>query len=86
MLVGFAAESQSIETNAAAKLEQKGLDLIVANDITAADSGFGVDTNRVTIIDSAGESERLPLLSKSDVAERVLDRVQQLLHQDSKAV
>ncbi len=73
--VGFAAESSNLVKNARKKLEQKGLDFIVANDITAADSGFGVDTNRVTIIDREGEVENLPLMSKREVAERILDKV-----------
>ncbi len=77
--VGFAAESQELEKNAADKLARKELDLIVANDITAPGSGFGTDTNRVTIIDKSGASETLPLLSKYEVAQRILDRVVSLL-------
>ena len=48
---------------------------MVANDVTAADSGFGVDTNKVTIIDRAGKAEDLPLMTKREVADKVLDRV-----------
>jgi phosphopantothenoylcysteine decarboxylase/phosphopantothenate--cysteine ligase len=77
--VGFAAESSNLEENAREKLKQKELDLIVANDITASDSGFGTDTNRVTIIDRKGKIDRLPLLTKREVAERVLDKVAALL-------
>lgn len=73
--VGFAAESGDLVKNATKKLKQKKLDLIVANDITAEDSGFGADTNRVTIIDKAGKVDSLPLLSKREVAEKVLDMV-----------
>lgn len=73
--VGFAAESEDIIANARKKLENKGLDLIVANDITAADSGFDVDTNKVTLIDHDGKVEELPLLTKQEVAERVLDKI-----------
>jgi len=73
--VGFAAESNDIVANAKKKLEKKKLDLIVANDITAADSGFGVDTNKVTIIDKKGKVEKLPLMSKREVADRILDGV-----------
>ncbi len=73
--VGFAAESQDIVANARRKLERKHLDLIVANDITDADSGFGVDTNKVTLIDRDGKIETLPLLTKREVADRILDRV-----------
>jgi len=77
--VGFAAESSNLVENAREKLKQKGLDLIVANDITATDSGFGTDTNQVTIIDQKGKIESLPLLPKRDVADRVLDKVAELL-------
>lgn len=73
--VGFAAESEDIVANARKKLEQKGLDLIVANDITDAESGFDVDTNKVTLIDRNGKVEKLPLLTKREVADKVLDRV-----------
>ncbi|MFH1185860.1 MAG: bifunctional phosphopantothenoylcysteine decarboxylase/phosphopantothenate--cysteine ligase CoaBC [Chloroflexota bacterium] len=79
VVVGFAAESHDLAQNAAEKLKAKGLDLIVANDITTADAGFGADTNRVTIIDSAGKAEALPLASKADVAEMIIDRVAALL-------
>ena len=73
--VGFAAESSDLVKNADKKRKRKRLDFIVANDITARDSGFGVDTNRVTIIDRRGKVDRLPLLSKREVAERILDKV-----------
>jgi phosphopantothenoylcysteine decarboxylase / phosphopantothenate---cysteine ligase len=79
VVVGFAAESQDLVANARAKLEEKGLSLIVANDITAQDAGFGSDSNRVTVIDGDGGVQELPLMSKAAVAERVLDRVQDLL-------
>ncbi len=79
VLVGFAAESEALEENARKKLHDKGLDLIVANDVTASDSGFGVDTNRVTILDAEGSVQALPLLSKMEVAERVLERVEDIL-------
>jgi phosphopantothenoylcysteine decarboxylase/phosphopantothenate--cysteine ligase len=77
--VGFAAESEDLLANARRKLETKGLELIVANDVTAADSGFGSDTNRVVIIDRHGGEERLPLLSKYEVAQRLWDRIVPLL-------
>ncbi|MCI0813994.1 MAG: bifunctional phosphopantothenoylcysteine decarboxylase/phosphopantothenate--cysteine ligase CoaBC [Chloroflexi bacterium] len=76
--VGFAAESQDLVANAKAKIESKGLDLIVANDITATDAGFSVDTNRVLVIDGKGEQEEWPLMSKYEVAWRILDKVQRL--------
>jgi len=65
--------------NATAKLKSKNLDLIVANDITAADAGFDVDTNRVILIDRRGKKEELQLMSKSDVAHKILDKVGVLL-------
>jgi len=81
VVVGFAAETEHLLENAAAKVQAKSLDLIVANDVSAADSGFGVDTNRVILLDAWGDSEPLPLMSKMAVAERVLDRVIKLLEQ-----
>ncbi len=77
--VGFAAESRDLEQYAREKVARKGLALIVANDITATDAGFGTDTNRVSIFDATGGAEHLPLLSKYDVACRILDRVAALL-------
>ncbi|MCK5434442.1 MAG: bifunctional phosphopantothenoylcysteine decarboxylase/phosphopantothenate--cysteine ligase CoaBC [Dehalococcoidales bacterium] len=77
--VGFAAESEDIVANAKQKLEKKQLDIIVANDITDADSGFGADTNKVTLISRDGKVETLPLLSKREVADKILDRVVGLL-------
>jgi phosphopantothenoylcysteine decarboxylase/phosphopantothenate--cysteine ligase len=77
-VVGFAAETDDLLANARKKLQEKCLSLIVANDVTRKDSGFGSDGNRVTLIDAAG-AEELPLLSKAEVAERILDRVQALL-------
>ncbi len=77
--VGFAAESQDLLENAAVKLRRKGLALIAANDITAEDAGFGVDTNRVVILDAEGGTETLPLLSKYEVAHHLLSRLLPLL-------
>jgi phosphopantothenoylcysteine decarboxylase / phosphopantothenate---cysteine ligase len=74
VLVGFAAETGSLD-RAAEKLRTKGVDLLVANDVAEAGSGFGTDTNRVSILDAAGAREDLPVLSKREVADRVLDRV-----------
>jgi len=73
--VGFSAETQDLLDNAKKKLKSKNLDLIVANDVTASDSGFAVDTNKVSIIDRDGQVEDLPLMTKREVADRVLDRV-----------
>jgi len=77
--VGFAAESEDIVANAKQKLEKKQLDLIVANDITDADSGFGSNTNKVTMISRDGKVETLPLLSKREVADKILDRVVEMM-------
>ena len=65
-----------------AKLARKRLDLIVANDVSAGDSGFSVNTNRVTLIDSAGKAEELPLLQKQEVAEIIIDRLMGLLKRE----
>ncbi|MCU0559709.1 MAG: bifunctional phosphopantothenoylcysteine decarboxylase/phosphopantothenate--cysteine ligase CoaBC [Desulfobacterales bacterium] len=78
-VIGFAAETDNVLENAREKLARKGLDLIVANDVLAADSGFAVDTNRVTLIDGGGVVEALPLMSKTAVAEAVIDRLAALL-------
>jgi len=77
--VGFAAESENMVQNATIKLKNKGLNLIVANNITEAGSGFGVDTNKVALVDSKGKVEDLPLLPKSEVAHKILDKVAALL-------
>jgi phosphopantothenoylcysteine decarboxylase/phosphopantothenate--cysteine ligase len=74
VLVGFAAETGSLD-RAADKLRRKGVDLLVANDVAAPGSGFGTDTNRVTLLAADGATEELPLLSKRDVAHHILDRV-----------
>jgi phosphopantothenoylcysteine decarboxylase/phosphopantothenate--cysteine ligase len=73
--VGFAAESEDLVANAKKKLQNKQLDLIVANDITDKKSGFGVDTNKVILIDKKGKVEKLPLMTKREVADKILDRV-----------
>lgn len=79
VLVGFAAETEDLVPNAREKLRKKHLDLIVANDVNRSDSGFETETNRVVIIDSTGKAESLPLMSKDEVANRVLDRVVEIL-------
>ncbi|MBI4267526.1 MAG: bifunctional phosphopantothenoylcysteine decarboxylase/phosphopantothenate--cysteine ligase CoaBC [Chloroflexi bacterium] len=73
--VGFAAETENIIENARQKLTNKQLDLIAANDVTSPDSGFGVDTNKVTLISRGGKVESLPLMSKREVADKILDKV-----------
>ena len=79
VLVGFAAETERVQERAAAKLAAKRVDLMVANDVLASDSGFEVDTNRAVLLDSSGRTEELPLQSKSDLADAVLDRVRHAL-------
>jgi phosphopantothenoylcysteine decarboxylase/phosphopantothenate--cysteine ligase len=78
-VVGFAAESEDLQRNARDKMARKGVDLLVANDISAADAGFETDTNRVLILDPHGGEERLDLTSKMRVAEHVISRVAALL-------
>lgn len=73
--VGFAAESENLVINAKKKLADKVLDLIVANDVTAKGSGFGTDTNKVTLISRDGNEEALPLMTKREVADKVWDWV-----------
>ena len=80
VVVGFAAETQNLLQNAQSKLERKALDLIVANDVSASDAGFAVDTNRVTLLYADGTQESLPLQSKTAVAERVVSEMIQRLN------
>ncbi len=77
--VAFAAETDDVLENAALKLETKGAQLIVANDVSAPDAGFAVDTNRIVILDRDGGRDALPLLSKYDCSQRILNRVAALL-------
>lgn len=79
VMVGFAAESQALLENASEKLQSKGLDLIAANDISAPDAGFAVETNRITLLFKDGEKEDLPLMSKSEAAEKIIEHVARLL-------
>jgi phosphopantothenoylcysteine decarboxylase/phosphopantothenate--cysteine ligase len=79
VMVGFAAESKNLLENADEKLKSKGLDFIAANDISAKDAGFEVDTNRVTLLFANGEREILPLMSKAQVAEKIIERTSKLL-------
>jgi phosphopantothenoylcysteine decarboxylase/phosphopantothenate--cysteine ligase len=79
IVVGFAAETERVRDHAAAKLAAKRVDLIVANDVSAPDSGFEVDTNRALLLDPAGGVVETPLLSKESLAGVVLDRVADLL-------
>ncbi len=74
-VVGFAAETEDLLANAASKLASKHLDLIVANDVSSSDSGFDVDQNRVILLRPDGTQEPLPLLQKTEAAERILERI-----------
>jgi phosphopantothenoylcysteine decarboxylase/phosphopantothenate--cysteine ligase len=74
-IVGFAAETDELCANAAAKLTAKRVDLMVANDVSATDAGFEVDTNRVVLLDSAGGVDELPLMTKDALAGVILDRI-----------
>jgi phosphopantothenoylcysteine decarboxylase/phosphopantothenate--cysteine ligase len=84
--VGFAAESANLIQNAQVKLHQKGIDLMVANDITSPGSGFGTDTNQVVILNPLGNAEEIPLLPKYEVALRILDRVATILQSRDQPV
>lgn len=79
LLVGFAAETESVIENARVKLKQKNLDMIVVNDITRKGAGFGTDTNAVTVLDRSGAVIDLPLMRKSEAAAHILDNVAELL-------
>lgn len=78
ILVGFAAETDALVLNSREKLARKNLDLIIANDINAPDSGFAADTNRAIMIDRAGTIDELPSMKKADLAVRIIDKVIEL--------
>jgi phosphopantothenoylcysteine decarboxylase/phosphopantothenate--cysteine ligase len=84
VLVGFAAETEDLIAHAKKKLQEKNLDLIVANDVTQPGAGFGVDTNIVKILDAAGKVKKVPLLSKDEVANIILDQVVKLAKKKEK--
>ena len=77
-LIGFAAETERVVEHARAKLDKKGCDMIVANDVSGKDAGFGVDDNRVIIISRTGEPQHVPLASKRQIAARIVDAVRSL--------
>ncbi|NOH01836.1 MAG: bifunctional phosphopantothenoylcysteine decarboxylase/phosphopantothenate--cysteine ligase CoaBC [Chloroflexi bacterium] len=79
IMVGFAAESRDLLANASEKLKSKGLDLIAANDISASDAGFAVETNRITLLFADGKKEPLPLTTKTEAAEKIIEHVARLL-------
>lgn len=82
IVVGFAAETQDLLVNAESKLRAKGLDMIAANDVSASDSGFGTDTNRVTLLCSNGNREELSLMSKEEVANTITKKIIRLLEEE----
>ena len=79
VVVGFAAENRDLLENASEKLTSKKLDIIAANDISAKDAGFAVDNNRVTLLFASGTTETLPLMSKMEVAEKIIEHTSRLL-------
>lgn len=79
VVVGFAAETENVLQNAQTKLTQKGLNFLVANDVSASDAGFAVDTNRVTLLGADGTVETLPLMTKAAVAEKIVEKVVNLM-------
>jgi phosphopantothenoylcysteine decarboxylase/phosphopantothenate--cysteine ligase len=78
LLVGFAAETEALEENARRKLEEKNLDLVVANDVSAEGAGFGGETNAAVLLRRDGTRVEVPLASKRELAERILDEVRAL--------
>jgi phosphopantothenoylcysteine decarboxylase/phosphopantothenate--cysteine ligase len=85
VIVGFAAETDAVEQNAADKLARKGLDLIVANDVSAAGVGFEHDTNAVLLLGADGSRRQVPITTKAEVARAVLDAVAERLAPGSSA-
>jgi len=79
ILVGFAVETENLVENARDKLKKKNMDLIVANDVTKEGAGFGYDTNIIKIITADGKIESIPLMSKMEVADKILDRVKKTI-------
>ena len=73
LVIGFAAETENVLDNARTKLQSKKLDAIIANDVSRADSGFDSTTNAITILTNDSDPIELPLLTKTDAADRILD-------------
>jgi phosphopantothenoylcysteine decarboxylase/phosphopantothenate--cysteine ligase len=82
LLIGFAAETEHVEEHAAEKMAAKHVDLMVANDVSAPDAGFEVDTNQAILLYSSGSREETPLLDKRELADLLLDRVAAVLADD----
>jgi phosphopantothenoylcysteine decarboxylase / phosphopantothenate---cysteine ligase len=83
LLVGFAAETKRVEEHATEKMASKHVDLMVANDVSASDAGFEVDTNRAILLYSSGSREETPLLDKRELADLLLDRIAAVLADDA---
>lgn len=79
ILAGFSAETDDLENNAKVKLESKNMDMIVANDVTVEGAGFGADTNIVKIIKRDGSAKELPMMTKENVANEILDEIKNLI-------
>jgi phosphopantothenoylcysteine decarboxylase/phosphopantothenate--cysteine ligase len=84
ILIGFAAETEDLIANAKKKLKEKNLDFIVVNDVTRPEAGFGSDTNQVKIIYPSGQVKDLPLMTKEEVSQLILDEVVRLLKRRKK--
>ncbi|MDY6855361.1 MAG: bifunctional phosphopantothenoylcysteine decarboxylase/phosphopantothenate--cysteine ligase CoaBC [Thermodesulfobacteriota bacterium] len=84
IIVGFAAETEELISNAKEKLTKKNLDLIIANDVSIEGAGFKYDTNIVKILDSQGRIKGLPLMSKTEVAQKIFDRVRRIKDQKKR--
>ena len=79
VIVGFAAETEELISHAQEKLQRKNVDIIVANDVSAPEVGFGHETNEVTILEAGGKQKHVTLRSKRQIADEVLDAVTQML-------
>jgi phosphopantothenoylcysteine decarboxylase/phosphopantothenate--cysteine ligase len=79
ILVGFAVETENLIENASVKMVKKNMDMIVANDVTQKGAGFGYDTNIIKIITADGDIEEMPLMSKIEVADRILDGIKRII-------
>ena len=83
-IVGFAAESDDLKENARTKMQDKNMDMIVANDISDPEAGFGVDNNKVLLMYSDGSIEDLPSMPKYEVAEKVIQHLQSWLTEGTR--
>jgi phosphopantothenoylcysteine decarboxylase/phosphopantothenate--cysteine ligase len=79
ILVGFAAETENLLENASEKLKKKNLDLIIANDVSKSDIGFGSDNNEVIIIEVSGKTRHVPIMSKEEIANIIFDSIKKII-------